>query len=238
MTGAIHDPHRPVRFALRAPRRHRADALRPAVRAPAVVDLRRCRQDPPLQSADARADAGARRWRGADREPRHARLSRQPRAGRARGCFRPPSRRGTRRSRSPRSATGMADKAVSLFYEKGLHKEMSEVWVDALPHADIRRARGARGRPRRRGRATTGSASASAMPISRSRPRCASSREAHAGLVAMARFPALGRARGAARGAAGVPDDQPAVHPAGLNFRRGSNRAVLHRMRTTSGGIR
>ena len=45
----------------------------------------------------------------------------------------------------------------------------------ALPHADIGRAGGARGRPRGRERATTGSATASAMPTSRSRRRCASS---------------------------------------------------------------
>ena len=60
-----------------------------------------------------------------------------------------------------------------------------------LPHADLRRARRARDRPRGAARPTTGSATASATPTSRSRRRCASSPTRMPGLVAMADFPAL-----------------------------------------------
>jgi hypothetical protein len=63
--------------------------------------------------------------------------------------------------------------------------------------------------------ATTGSANASATPdIAIAGARCASSRGA-SGIVAMADFPASARTR--ARGAAGIPDDRAAVHPAGVS---------------------
>ena len=86
--------------------------------------------------------------------------------------------------------TGMAEKAVSLFYEKVLHKEPRR----SGPRAAARRYRpcSRRSRPTaRRGRPTTGSATASATPTSRSRRRCASSATRMPGLVAMAEFPAL-----------------------------------------------
>ena len=47
-------------------------------------------------------------------------------------------------------ATGMSEKAVSLFYEKALHKEIVRRLDQALRRADHRRARRARNRSRER----------------------------------------------------------------------------------------
>ena len=71
-------------------------------------------------------------------------------------------------------ATGTAEKAVSLFYEKVLHKEVSEVWT-ARCRTQIAAVLAALETDRAAGRPTTGSATASATPTSRSRRRCASS---------------------------------------------------------------
>ena len=109
-------------------------------------------------------------------------------------------------------ATGLADKAVSLFYERAFHPQISQTWVDrcraqigdvlqvletgraaapgsywfgeTIGHADI--------------------AAACALALCRrgaSRPRRPRP------------VPRAGRPRGKMRGVAGVPGDQPALHP-------------------------
>jgi len=88
-------------------------------------------------------------------------------------------------------ATGLAEKAVSLFYEKRLHREVSEIWVDrcraqiagvlAALEADRAARSGAYWFGERIGHADIAVATALRFIA-----------EAHPELVAMADFPALG----------------------------------------------
>ena len=138
-----------IRLAIRAPRRHRADALRHGVRASAVVGVRRHGQDPAAKSAGARADAGPRRRRGADRQPHHPGLSRQLRSASSARCFRCASRRATRRCGSPHWRPAPARRPSASSTRSACTREVSEVWVEPLPLADPGHACRARGRSRR-----------------------------------------------------------------------------------------
>ncbi len=112
-------------------------------------------------------------------------------------------------------ATGVSEKAVSLFYEKRLHKEVSDVWVErcrvqingALAELET-------DRKKRNGDYWFGNAHRPRRYRDRLRaalhPRGASGIDRDGGLSGAP------RRRGAARGAAGIPDDRAAIHPAGV----------------------
>ena len=159
----------------------------------------------PYNPLVARADLGAGRRRGADREPQHPRLSRQPRRRRA-ALF--PATEPARHQalRIAALATGIGEKAVSLFYEKRLHREISDVWVDrcrsqvlatlAVLEAD-RAAQGERLLVRRPHRPCR----------YRGRRRAALHRRSASGAGLDGGLPRARRPCRAARGAAGVPGD-------------------------------
>ena len=118
-------------------------------------------------------------------------------------------------------ATGLADKAVSLFYERRLHKEVSDVWVDRCRAQIVGRSCRAGSRPRRRvgdywfgdriGHADIAVAAALRFLA-----------EVAPGAGFDGGFSGARRARSAARGAAGVSGDRAAVHPADLSANGGA----------------
>lgn len=71
-------------------------------------------------------------------------------------------------------ATGLGDKAVSLFYERLLHETVSDLWVERC-RKQIRGAMAALKPIAAQGLKPTGSAIGSAMPTSQLPPCCASS---------------------------------------------------------------
>ena len=113
-------------------------------------------------------------------------------------------------------ATGLADKAVSLFYERRLHEEVSDDLGRPLPRADLGRSRRARSRPRRQGRR-----------LLVRRPHRPRRHRGRGGPALRRRGPSWARRDGghsgarrcgrAARSSAGVSDHRAAVHPADLS---------------------
>ena len=123
-------------------------------------------------------------------------------------------------------ATGVSEKAVSLFYEKRLHKEVSDVWVErcrvqingALGELETnRRKRGGDYLVRQRNRPCRHRDCLRAALY----PRGASGIDRDGGLSGAR------RGRGAARSAAGIPDDRAEVHPAGVSVRLSECEAAL-----------
>ena len=121
-------------------------------------------------------------------------------------------------------ATGLADKAVSLVYERVLRKEPSKIWVDRC-ETQIGGVLEVLEKSARRGRdARAGSASASAMPTSRSPACCDSPARRIRRCFTAARYPAL-----AAHGAAceALPVFQEIAQPLAPPERRVKRRTFL-----------
>ena len=113
-------------------------------------------------------------------------------------------------------ATGMAEKAVSLFYEKALHKETSDVWVSAAARRSP--ARSPRSKPiARRAESDYWFGDRIGHADIAVAVRAALHRAMR--IRALSRWRIFRRSppRRAARGAAGVPGDRAGVHPAGVN---------------------
>ena len=144
----------------------------------------------------------------------HPRLSRRPRAGREadvsrRGAGTPPG------AESRDAGVHTAEKAVSLFYEKVLHKEASDVWTKRC-RTQISGALAAL-EPDRAARKTDywfGDQHRTCRY--RGRGRAALHRRRASGDRRDGGFSGAERACEALRGAAGVPGDQPGVHPTGV----------------------
>ena len=189
---------------------------------PSSIGRGRCSampKDPAIQSADAGADAGARRWRGAGRERQHPRSSRQPGAGRAAAlpgrragaapgaedCL---ARRRARRERASASSTrsgctarlrscwssGAAGRYSGTLaaLEADRAARPGDYWFGArFGHADIAVAASLR-----------------------------HAAESHPGLIGLGEFPALAGAFGENGSHAGLQVDQPALHRARLTAGR------------------
>ena len=116
-------------------------------------------------------------------------------------------------------ATGISEKAVSLFYERVLHKEASDVWTKrcgvqingALAELETNRTK-------RAGDYWFGDRIGHAGY--RHCVRAALHRRRASGLDLDGGVSAAWRRRGAARSAAGLPGDRAAIHPAGVNSDR------------------
>ena len=127
--GAHHDPDRPIRFPVRAARRYRVEAIRHGVRASSVVGIRRCRQvapfNPLIRVPTVVLDSGDVLIESAMILDY---LDEQAGAERAMIASGGPERRQALKVCA--LATGLADKAVALVYERVLHKEKSQTWLD------------------------------------------------------------------------------------------------------------
>ena len=115
-------------------------------------------------------------------------------------------------------ATGLADKAVSLFYEKRLHSQVSDVWsarcreqmASVLAVLDADRARHVRGLLVRQRIGHADIAVAVALRFAT---------EVHPGLVALSDYPALGRPCDALEALPAFREDRSALHSADLKRR-------------------
>lgn len=155
---------------LRPPRRNRADLVWHCLRTSFLVGLRQCRQDSALQCADTGA-----RHNGEVLIESHLMLdyldSLVPADRRVFPATEPARHQALKVSAL---ATGLGDKAVSLFYELRLHEKVSNLWIGRC-RTPIEAVLACCRPIVRRGRHHTGSTAASVTPTSRLPRRSASS---------------------------------------------------------------